>query len=257
MRIRACVISHPGKVRPKNEDNFFFNEYVRVDEELEKPYKLNCKTDIPLLMGVFDGMGGISAGERASLIAANTARNISYTLYDPDDIDRTMLDICKTSNEVVCNEMVNLVKGRMGTTASMLCFFEDYYHLCNIGDSPIFIFRDSKLTEISYEHTEKENYVQIYGAENIPPNKKFRLTQHIGIFPDELEIEPYVSYDKIQNGDRFIICSDGLTDMVKEPQIAGIMSKRLSPVKTAQILLSRALDNGGKDNTTIIVIDVC
>ena len=257
MRIKACAISHPGKVRPKNEDNLFFNEFILTEEELSEPYKMNEKTDIPLLMGVFDGMGGISAGERASLIAATTARNISYTLYDPDDIEKTMVDICKTANEIVCNEMTTIVKGRMGTTASMLCFFEDFYHLCNIGDSPIFLYRDSNLSLISHEHTEKENYILIYGKENIPPNKKFRLTQHIGIFPDELQIEPYVCHDKLQKGDRFIICSDGLTDMVKEAQIAGILSKRMSPAKTAENLLCRALDNGGKDNTTIIVIDIC
>ena len=257
MKIKASVISHLGKVRKNNEDNFFFNEFILQEEKLTKPYKMKSKTDVPILMGVFDGMGGISAGERASLITATTARNVSYTLYDPDEIDSTLLRICKSANEVVCNEMLNVIKGRMGTTASMLCFFEEHYHLCNIGDSPIFLFRDNKLSEISYEHTEKENYILIYGEENVPKDKKFRLTQHIGIFPEELQIEPYLSCDEIKKGDRFVICSDGLTDMVKEPQLVKILSAYHSPVKALKKLLNAALDNGGRDNITIIVIVVC
>lgn len=256
MKLKASVISHPGKIRPKNEDNFFFNEFILDEQQLDKPYNFKGRTDIPILMGVFDGMGGISAGERASAIAANTARDIAYTLYDPDEIKNTMVRICKAANETVCKEMTTVVKGRMGTTASMLCFFDNECCLCNIGDSPIYMYRGDVLKEISHEHTEKENYIMVYGEDAIPKNKKFRLTQHIGIFPDELEIEPYISIGEVVPGDRFIICSDGLSDMVKEPVIAQVMSQRLSTAETVNILLKLALDNGGRDNTTIICIDV-
>lgn len=256
MKIRASVISHVGKIRQKNEDNFFFNEFLRDEEILTKPYTFKGKTDIPAFMAVFDGMGGITAGDKASAIAANCARDITYTLYDPDKIEDTMLEICKEANEQTCDMMMTSVKGRMGTTASMLCFFEDRYHLCNIGDSPIFVFSDNKLTEISKEHTEKDNYIRIYGADAIPPNKKFRLTQHIGIFPDELEIEPYLNCDRVKPGDRFLICSDGLTDMVSQEQIASILMMRYSDSKTVQVLLDYALKNGGRDNITIICADI-
>lgn len=256
MKIKASVISHPGKVRPKNEDNFFFNEFILDEQQLQKPYKYKGKTDIPVLMGVFDGMGGIAAGERASAIAANSARDIAYTLYDPDEIKDTMIRICKEANELVCKEMTTVVKGRMGTTASMLCFFENECCLCNIGDSPIYMLRGTVLKEISHEHTEKENYIALYGEEGVPKNKKFRLTQHIGIFPDELEIEPFVSIGEVKSGDRFVICSDGLSDMVNETIIASVLNQRLSTAETVNALLNLALDNGGRDNTTIICIDI-
>ena len=166
-------------------------------------------------------------------------------LYDPDEIDSTLLRICKSANEVVCNEMLNVIKGRMGTTASMLCFFEEHYHLCNIGDSPIFLFRDNKLSEISYEHTEKENYILIYGEENVPKDKKFRLTQHIGIFPEELQIEPYLSCDEIKKGDRFVICSDGLTDMLTDEQIERVLveEKNVEDAVSTNIEFSAINDN--------------
>lgn len=256
MKIRASAISHVGKVRQKNEDNFFFNEFLRDEEILLKPYNFKSKTDIPVFMGVFDGMGGITAGDKASFIAAKCTQDITYTLYDPDEIENTMLEICKQANEKTCDMMLTSIKGRMGTTASMLCFFEDRYHLCNIGDSPIFHFSDNKLSEISTAHTEKENYIRLYGADSIPKNKKFRLTQHIGIFPDELQIEPYITNGVIRSGDRFIICSDGLTDMVSEEQIASILMMRYSNSKTIQVLLDYALKNGGRDNITIICADI-
>lgn len=256
MKIRASAISHVGKVRQKNEDNFFFNEFLRDEEILSQPYSFKAKTDIPAFMGVFDGMGGITAGDKASLIAAQCASDITYTLYDPDDIEDTMLDICLQANEKTCDMMLNSIKGRMGTTASMLCFFEDNFHLCNIGDSPIFLFCENKLTEISKEHTEKENYIRVYGADAVSPNKKFRLTQHIGIFPDELAIEPYISRGKVKSGDRFIICSDGLTDMVSQEQITNILMMKYNSEKTVQVLCDYALKNGGRDNITIICADI-
>lgn len=256
MKISASVISHPGNCREKNEDNFCFNGKKRIGSTTLRPIRFYGKVLSPILMGIFDGMGGMKAGERASCIAADVACSAIEEIDNTSDLCAFQINICKRANEVTCNEMLNIIKQRIGTTASMLCFNDKRYYLCNIGDSPIYLFRDNELTPIFHEHTEKENYLRIHGANAILPKKKFKLTQNIGIFPEEMEIEPYVVSDEVKSKDRFLISSDGLTDMVDEKEITDILCKRLSPSKTVKKLLQQALDNGGKDNTTIICIDI-
>lgn len=255
MKIHASVVSHPGKCRSKNEDNFCFNGKTLKASATPWPLRASGRTG-SVFFGIFDGMGGIKAGERASAIAAEIARTALGCLTSDTAYDVFLLDICKQANAFTCDEMIKVVKQRMGTTASMLLFSEDQYVLCNIGDSPIYLFRENELRPIFHEHTEKENYLRLHGADAVPPKKKFKLTQYIGIFPEEMEIEPYVAIDKIESGDRFLITSDGLTDMVAEDIIAQVLEKRMSPAKTVKTLLQLALDNGGKDNTTIICIDI-
>lgn len=255
-RINASVISHPGNCRENNEDNFCFNGMNLSDSLTLEPIKYLGKTSSAVIMGVFDGMGGIEAGERASYIASETACTAMLKIEQADDLNSFMVDICKTANNSTCEEMLNVIKKRIGSTASMLCFRDSKYYLCNIGDSPIFIYRDNELTPIFHEHTEKEDYLKIHGKDAVMPNKKFRLTQNIGIFPEEMEIEPFTYSSDMKSKDRFLICSDGLTDMVDECKIKDVLSQGMSPSKTVKKLLKMALDNGGKDNTTIICIDV-
>lgn len=256
MKIRASVISHPGNCREKNEDNFCFNGKQLSGSSTVRPIRYRGKTSSTVLMGIFDGMGGIKAGERASYIVSDTACTAISDIEDTTDLNAFMIAICKRANEVTCDEMLNVIKQRIGSTASMLCFRDSQYYLCNIGDSPIFIYRDNELIPIFHEHTEKENYLKIHGVNAVLPKKKFKLTQNIGIFPEEMEIEPYSFSDEVKCNDRFLITSDGLTDMVNEIEIKEVLGQHMSPAKTVKILLQKSLDNGGKDNTTIICIDI-
>ena len=75
------------------------------------------------------------------------------------------LSIEERANDLLCDEMTNVLKKRMGSTAAMLCFAKGRYYICNVGDSPVFMLRNSRFTEISHEHTEKENYIKMLGAE--------------------------------------------------------------------------------------------
>lgn len=256
MKISASVVSHPGICREKNEDNFCFNGKSIMSNTMSRPIKFHGRSSQPILMGIFDGMGGINAGEIASKIAADVACSAIHKTERVLDAKAFLVDICKHANEIICNEMLNIIKQRIGTTASMLFFENEQYYLCNVGDSPIYLFRNNKLKSIFHEHTEKENYLRIHGANAILQKKKFKLTQNIGIFPDEMEIEPFVVSGKLKSQDRFLITSDGLTDMVDEIEIEKVLHKKISPVKTVKELQELALNNGGKDNITIICIDI-
>ena len=256
MRICASAVSHPGNCRNKNEDNFCFDRTILKGNATSWPLRFRRQAGSPVLFGIFDGMGGIKAGERASRIAAETAQSAVKAMHSNTSFDSFLKEICMQANAKACNEMINSIKQRIGTTASMLLFSEDQYFLCNIGDSPIFLFRENQLQPIFHEHTEKENYLRLHGVNAVLPKKKFKLTQNIGIFPEEMEIEPYVASGKIKSSDRYLITSDGLTDMVTEEVITETLGKKMSSAKTVKTLLQLALDNGGKDNTTIICIDI-
>ena len=257
MRLQAAVLSNAGKVREKNEDNFYFNgEFMPAVNQGMDAHQEWVFLEKPALFGVFDGMGGYAAGERASNMTAQAADRLWQ------DWDRTgtpadlMERICMEANSVVCDAMEAEHGRRMGSTASMLMFDNEQYHVCNIGDSPIFLLRQGKLWEISMEHTERWTCEKVTG-QKAPPKKKFRLTQNIGIFEDEMAIEPYCSDGPIQMGDVFLICSDGVTDMLDQEQVQEILSKPLPTGEMIRQLLAGALEAGGKDNITAICLRVC
>ena len=143
----------------------------------------------------------------------------------------------------------------MGTTAAMLLFDKRKYTLCNVGDSPIFRFRAGRLEEIHQEHTERATYESVTGKP-APAGKKFRLTQNIGMFPEEITIEPYCAEGDLNIGDIYLICSDGITDMVPPAKMMEILLANKTTEAIAQSLEEEALAAGGKDNATVVCIRV-
>ncbi len=254
MKLSISMAGHRGKVRQKNEDNLYVNGLM-----LEKkndgltPRSIQTGTEEARLVGVFDGMGGYAAGEYASFLAASTAAELMTAHAAQLSGEELMLRICQLANTRVCEAMQQGSFERIGTTASMLHLSRDRYTICNVGDSPVFLYRDGALQMISQEHTERANYERITGKK-APPNKKFRLTQNIGIFEDEMLIEPYCASDEIRSGDCFLLCSDGLTDMVSTEVIADVLSSGSAVQQKVETLLQMALDNGGKDNITIVLV---
>ncbi|MBQ6393582.1 MAG: serine/threonine-protein phosphatase, partial [Eubacterium sp.] len=143
----------------------------------------------------------------------------------------------------------------MGTTASILCFYRDYVVICNVGDTPIFRFRFGGLEPIFEEHSQKVFFEKLFGKEFLG-NRKFPLTQCIGVPESVMQIRPYINTEEIIPGDRYLICSDGLTDMITEDRINEIMETELAQDQLLSILVKESLENGGKDNITAILIEV-
>ena len=256
MKLTVSMASHRGRVRTKNEDNFYAHgrSLPQVNQGIA-PRTIELDTDSPRLFGVFDGMGGYSSGERASFLAVQAAHEIASKYLTTARADSLMLNICSLANQRVCDEMLNGENERIGTTASMVHIHKDTYTVCNVGDSPIFLLREGVLTPIHQEHSERANYEKITGKP-APPNKKFRLTQNIGIFAEEMLIEPYCASTPLQPGDLFLLCSDGVTDMVSAERIRDILAGTGSTEEKTGILLNEALNNGGKDNITIVMVEV-
>ncbi len=240
-KVAYYCVSNIGRARKINQDNFIADGIYLKNHEPEIQTiagSFNGKT--PCLLGIFDGMGGEEQGEAASLIASECASRVKIG----EDPVSSLLRLCEEANQRICDYARENGVGSMGTTGAMLAFTKDQITLCNIGDSRIFRFADGALVQISVDHTAPYNY----GGK--PP-----LSQNLGIPPEEMRIEPYVAQGQYNNGDIFLICSDGLTDMVSEEDIIAIL-KEYSLDRAIAKLLNAALENGGRDNVTIILCKV-
>ena len=195
--------------------------------------------DMPVF-GIFDGMGGEECGEIASYIASKNASDIKIGKEAMADLSR----FCYKANNDICHYAAMHEVSAMGTTAAILAFTDREVNLCNIGDSKIFRLCNGTLEQISKDHVA----VSPFGVK--PP-----LSQNLGIPPNELIIEPYLARGAYNDGDIYLICSDGLTDMVSVGEITETLSSK--PIEEAIILLlDKALVNGGKDNITIILCKI-
>ena len=241
-RIHYSCISHVGRCRSMNQDNFICEGKYIDDQKksLEFPLTGTLTSNQPSIIGVFDGLGGEECGEIASFIAAKCA---AETTIGSDSLE-SLLAFCKKANGKICDYAAAHDVFSMGTTAALLVFSSTEIDLCNIGDSKVFHFADNKLEQISKDHYA----IAAYGSK--PP-----LSQNLGISPSEMIIEPYAAKGSYNDGDIYLICSDGLTDMVPEEEIRKIISENTLHESTDR-LLETALKNGGKDNITIILCRV-
>lgn len=197
-------------------------------------------TTTPTIFGIFDGMGGEECGEMASFIAAKKA---STTVIGEDTI-ADISNYCFETNEEICRYAQENSITSMGTTAALLVFANTGIVLCNIGDSKIFRFSKGIIEQISQDHITVSSY------RTKPP-----LSQNLGIPTSELIIEPYFALGEYINNDVYLICSDGLTDMLPLDEIKSIL-KDTTFDETVQKLLDKAIENGGKDNISIIVCKI-
>ncbi len=241
-RVRYACWSHAGKCRKLNQDNFICDGRFMDEgaQSLAFPLVGYVTPSHPALMGVFDGMGGEECGEVASFIAAKTALDFSFGENPLEDLQK----ICKEANEKICAYAAENDVMAMGTTAAFLAFADAEIFLCNIGDSKIFRFADGGMEQISVDHCA----FAAYGA-------KQPLSQNLGIPASEMEIDPYMAKGFYNDGDVYLICSDGLTDMVAVGDIAKILSETAFN-ESVNRLLNAALENGGKDNITILLCRV-
>ncbi|MBQ1821538.1 MAG: serine/threonine-protein phosphatase [Clostridia bacterium] len=245
----ACGCSI-GRVRSNNEDNFYFDGAVLPEANRGLSGFVSKKIPLESESGfaVFDGMGGEEYGEKASYAASETIRSKMEQRKRFAIGPRVLLnELCVEMNRAVCKRQKELYVTRMGTTAAILLFVPDEVYACNLGDSRIYRLRDNELLQVSVDDTEK-----------VPEGvgRKAGLTQFLGIPEDELALEPHIVKSELKRGDIYLICSDGLTDMLSNLEICMILREHISVRQCVQHLVSGALKNGGRDNITAIVIRV-
>ena len=226
-----------GKVRQNNEDALLVGE--GKDETL---------------FAVADGIGGFEAGEVASRIAIDVLKNLEpETSFEAAirEANRRILAVGR-GDERFSGMGTTIVAVRFGGTHE-----EPKAEIAHVGDSRAYLLRGGEMQPVTEDHSLVAELVRsgdLTRAQAAEHPQKNLITRALGA-DEEVEVDTAVL--PVEAGDRFLLCSDGLTDMVPEARVAEILTESPDdPEKPARTLVSAALDAGGSDNVTVIVVDV-
>ncbi len=251
MRISACAFSHMGKMRKNNEDNFNFNGMVPGDDLLARGVKICASFEENCAFAVCDGMGGEQFGEIASRIAAE-----AFTPFVNCFSEKTLGTYVKQANDRVC-AMMRDKKVRSGSTVSAAAFNGDTVFVANLGDSRIFRVAPDGLIQLSHDDTNIQLMIDngnITAREAESVRIRPYLTQYLGIFDNETTLEPNFQTLPLNPGDTFLLCSDGLTDMLENSAIHSSIALAPDLLAAGRNLLEETLATRAKDNVTFIII---
>ncbi|MDR1299298.1 MAG: protein phosphatase 2C domain-containing protein [Oscillospiraceae bacterium] len=247
-----------GRVRGNNEDNLYCAGVALTPETRDAPFALAGDVAAPCVFAVCDGMGGQEDGEFASLAAVSALAELESALktMPPEELDAAVQNYVSGVNGQLCAEMAERYV-RIGATLALVVVMRGAVRQYNIGDSRIYALSGGALRQISEEHTLAAQKVRmgVLTPEQAETDRdRHKLTQYLGIFEDEMTIiaEPR---PPIPAPVRMLLCSDGLTDMLPDGRIEEILNSAAIG-DAANLLVSEALENGGADNVTCVVIDI-
>jgi len=235
LALRFAAVSHVGLLREGNEDSVYAG---------------------PQVLAVADGMGGHAAGEVASAVAIAALRHL-----DSDVPGSDLLDVLRASAESANEHLRDMVSGDptlegMGTTLTALLFAGSRIGLLHIGDSRAYLLRDGRFAQITHDHTLVQRLVdegRISEQEAGSHPQRSLITRAL----DGREgIEPDLSVREARPGDRYLLCTDGLTGPVGSLDTLQEALQVADPQASCERLLELALRGGGPDNVTVIVADV-
>ena len=256
--VKFSVRSDMGRIRSNNEDNFYCNGVFMTVSERERPFFLNGEAGVPCIFAVCDGMGGEDCGELASLTTVETLSGFSKKILSDN---KAVFEFVNEAN----GNLVSIMKQqkvRMGTTLALAVLNEDSFTLYNIGDSRIYRLEteNQRLLRVTDDHSLAEDKVRmglITPAQAEKDKDRHVLTRYLGIDDDEFNFSPDVYGPfNFEDSQKILLCSDGLTDMLSHKEISDIMTCGTNVSETANNLINTALNNGGKDNVTCIVIEI-
>ncbi|MEN8905091.1 MAG: protein phosphatase 2C domain-containing protein [Clostridiales bacterium] len=266
-RIKIFSITNCGLVRKSNEDNFYTSGFVPSEINLNTKKNFTYKYEKDKyefeVMAIFDGMGGMNAGEIASSTAAKEIRKKMKhvkRIADINELINKIQDYTKSANEIIHNEATDNSKYYgMGTTFVCLAIYDNKAVVLNTGDSRGYVYDHNTLKLLSKDHTIaaehlRNNIITYEEAKNSKDNNK--LTRFLGMSPEHGNMLNSVSEVVIlEKGIRFILCSDGLYGLVEDEDILKVI-KSGKIEKCAEKLVKKALENGGNDNVTITVVEI-
>jgi len=250
-KVRLVGGTDTGKVREHNEDTIAYD------------------TDIGLLV-LADGMGGYNAGEVASGIAVKTIVNLVREAVDREDLrvhdgesgmsrpTIILRDAIHRANKIIYQTARTQPQCEgMGTTIVSALFFDNRIAIAHVGDSRLYRLRNEKFEQVTMDHSLLQELVDrgFYSAEEAQraANKNY-VTRALGVEPT---VEVEVQEVPVQKGDFYVLCSDGLSDMVEDDDIHLTISTFGANLDTvAKQLIQLSNDNGGRDNISVVMAHV-
>ena len=249
MRVTSCGMTDVGVKRTNNEDNFLINDEL-------------------LLFIVCDGMGGHAGGEFASAIAVNTVEEVLIANETTPEIEgareegaievtreRLRYAIRLAGKRIFEKAAVEQEYRGMGTTCLVLLFDAGNAFIGHVGDSRGYLVRDGRIEQLTEDHSLVNEKIRagLLTPEQARNHKhKNIITRSLG-YTEDVEID--VQVKAVRRGDRFLLCSDGLSNLV-EPADMGEAARSMTPQEGARHLIQQACERGGDDNITCVLARV-
>ncbi len=233
----TAAVSHVGKVRANNQDSGYIGRHLYL---------------------VADGMGGHAGGDVASAIAAQRIAEADILYPTAEDAVMALQSALIAANGLLAETVFehNELTG-MGTTVSAIARVGDQLGVAHIGDSRIYRFRDGELKQITTDHTFVQRLVEsgrITPEEAAVHPRRAVLMRVLGDVDASPEIDSGVV--DTQPGDRWLLCSDGLSGYVSDEKMTQILATIRTAQGAADRLVKESLDNGAPDNVTVVVVDI-
>ena len=236
---KTIAVSELGLVRDGNEDSALVS---------------------PLLVAVADGMGGHAGGEVASKIAILSIKDLSEVLNNPTLDSESREDLLLNISFSIDHEIAEVASADrslqgMGTTLTALNLIGERVELLHIGDSRCYQWNGKKLIQLSYDHTVMQELLEqgrLTADEVINHPQRSLLTQAL---TGESGIDPVLHLFEAKVGDRFLLCSDGLSSVLSDHEIANVIKKSES-VEVVKQLVAAVFEKGAPDNVTILWVEI-
>ena len=265
---KAFGITDCGKVRATNEDQFLIAELSKAmrvwQTSLPEP-KLQIGEERAHLFLVADGMGGHQAGERASAIVVAAIEQFTLNTF------KWFFDEDKTGAARVLAQFQSAVRQAdarvleaaadrpeltgMGTTVTMAFHLGVQLCVVHVGDSRAYMHRHGELHQLTDDHTLVAEMVRggLLRQDEVAGHRHSHVITNV-VGGNELGVTVEARAFEVQAGDRLLLCSDGLTEMVTNQAIAATLDAESSPESAAKKLLAQANDGGGRDNITVLIV---
>lgn len=238
--VDVVAMTHQGARRLRNEDTILVGRWLR-STPMDSPQKFRLELDRPILCVVADGMGGHAAGHEASRMACEYLASDASSMTSEHAVASTII---AAGDRIRQASSADAELRGMGTTVAGLLIRLDGLCWFNVGDSSVFRHRNGFLRQISLDDIP---------IGEIAGRRSNRITQCLGGSEGDIPIEPHTASEHIVREWRYLICSDGLTDMLRVGDIEAELELD-DPVEIVSRLHAAAMNAGGTDNISIILV---
>jgi PPM family protein phosphatase len=257
IEVRVFGQTDVGQVREHNEDNFLVADLTRKSREFE-PGQAHVLGKSGAVFGVCDGMGGAAAGEVASRLAVDIIYDRLVEAKAPrnrEDLARRLVRAVQDAGVRIFGEArADRSRRGMGTTSTIATLIDDRLFLAQVGDSRAYILRDGDLTQVTRDQSLVNQLIEAGQL----TEEEAETFEHNNIILQALGTSEVVQVDltyvDLRADDTLLICSDGLSGMVRSEDIRGVLTELEDPAEACAKLIASANEAGGHDNVTVVLV---
>ena len=259
IRVRLFGRTDVGQIREHNEDNFLVADLTRRSRGLLETEREQLVGEWGTLLGVCDGMGGAAAGEIASQLAVDIIYE-KLIQGDPprqhDDLARRLVHAVEEAGIRIFNEArADRTRRGMGTTSTIAAVMDSRLFIAQVGDSRAYVLRGDRLVQVSRDQSLVNQLIEAGQL----TEEEAETFEHNNIILQALgtaeTVQVDLTYVDLQRGDRLLLCSDGLSGMVRADELREVLIAAKEPLEACRELTDRANRAGGHDNITVIVAE--